>query len=331
MNLKIHFWDVGQGDASVITLPDGRLIIIDTGPPDSPLLQWLAGRNERIYAIVLTHHHDDHAGALIPILECCRGRIQFVFYSQSSHGNSSYERKILTAIWRRAQKGEFQMVPLQVSAPNVQGIFAKRDTEDISLYCCHPDPMTFIQNQVRTKPQPNKVSAIICLDINSNTEVIWPGDVPMQTLAQVCRGKQPAVLVGPHHGGPETRSTQSFLPSFDAVSPTNVFVSVGTDNTYQHPLKHDFVLPHVKRDRHLCCSQLKHCDSQRVARRQSVMTHHLPMGLLPPVNSNAVSCRGPMELSWDSSASSWKWDQWHAVHRRRVAQLKDPWCLLGQP
>ena len=327
MNLKVEFWDVGQGDASVVTLPDGRLIIIDTGPPDSPLQHWLATTNKRIYAIVLTHHHEDHVGALIPILEHCRGRIEFVFFSQSSHGSDPYERKILGAIFRGAARGDFSAKPLQVSAPAVQPIFGRRDEDDIAIYCCYPDAMAFIQNQIRKAPQPNKVSAIICLDINSNTEVVWPGDAPMQTVGKICRGKQPTVLVGPHHGGPEIRGAKSYLPSFGDIDPACVFVSVGTDNSYQHPLKHDFVLPHVSRKRHLCCTQLKHCDRQRVERRQSVMTHHLAMGLAPPTNSSAVTCRGPMQLTWNSTTGSWTWDQWHAIHRERIEELNDPWCL----
>jgi beta-lactamase superfamily II metal-dependent hydrolase len=39
--LEVVFWDVGQGDCSTLQLPDGSLVIIDTGPRGSPLIDWL--------------------------------------------------------------------------------------------------------------------------------------------------------------------------------------------------------------------------------------------------------------------------------------------------
>jgi competence protein ComEC len=328
--LRIDFWDVGQGDASVITLPDGRLIIIDVGPPDSPLQHWLARSSQRIYALVLTHNHEDHVGCLPSILKQCQGRIERVFCTQSRHGNHDYEKMILTALVRRAEKGEFQLEMLQVNAPAVQPVLLQRNTEDLAIYCCHPGSLTFLKNQVRSTPDPNNVSAIICLDINSVTEIIWPGDVPMQTLTQVCAQKQPFVLVGPHHGGPQTRSIPSYLPTFQAIEPECVFTSVGTANRHNHPLKHDFVLPHATRGRRVCCTQLNHCDKQRVARGQSVMHHHIPLGLEPPVSQKAIACRGPMRLERDASTGTWQWDQWHQLHADEIKKLHDPWCMQSK-
>jgi beta-lactamase superfamily II metal-dependent hydrolase len=325
--LRIDFWDVGQGDASVITLPDGRLIIIDVGPSESPLLHWLAKSKQRIYALVLTHNHEDHVGCLPSILEQCKGRIERVFCTQGSHGNEAYERMILSALVRCHRKGEFELAMLHVNAPARQDILAKRYAEDISLYCCHPGTLAFLGNQIRKTPDPNNVSAIICLDVNSLTEIIWPGDVPMQALAKVCAKKEPFVLVGPHHGGPQTRGVTSYLPTFNALTPECVFTSVGTANKYSHPLKHDFVLPHVKLGRRVCCSQLNHCDKQRVAKGQSVMSHHPALGLEPPISTKSVACRGPMRLERDSNAEEWVWDQWHDLHAEEVKKLHDPWCL----
>lgn len=76
--LRATFLDVGQGDAALIDLPDGRLMMVDTGGaamggPDpgahviAPLLR--ARRRWRIDVLVLSHPHPDHYGGLEAVLE----------------------------------------------------------------------------------------------------------------------------------------------------------------------------------------------------------------------------------------------------------------------
>ena len=65
----VDFWNVGQGDATSIKLPSGELILIDVGPKNSTLSQWLrSGQRGRIRDIILTHNDADHAGALPEIV-----------------------------------------------------------------------------------------------------------------------------------------------------------------------------------------------------------------------------------------------------------------------
>jgi len=76
--VRVTFLDVGQGDAALIDLPDGRLMAIDAGGainggPDPgarvlvPLLR--ARRRARIDVFVLSHPHPDHYGGLAALLE----------------------------------------------------------------------------------------------------------------------------------------------------------------------------------------------------------------------------------------------------------------------
>lgn len=67
---RITFFDVGQGDCSLVETADGRTILIDTGPPSRnkpsiaySLLPYCSEqRINKINYLILTHNHADHIG-----------------------------------------------------------------------------------------------------------------------------------------------------------------------------------------------------------------------------------------------------------------------------
>ena len=61
--LKVYFFDVGQGDAILIRTPSQQNIVIDGGPDNSfitKLGQTLPFYDKTIDLMILTHPHDDH-------------------------------------------------------------------------------------------------------------------------------------------------------------------------------------------------------------------------------------------------------------------------------
>ena len=67
--LTVSFLDVGQGDATLIQ-HGPRAILVDTGPPDGPVVARLrAAGARRLDLLVLTHAQSDHDGAAPAVLD----------------------------------------------------------------------------------------------------------------------------------------------------------------------------------------------------------------------------------------------------------------------
>ena len=68
--LEVHFIDVGQGDCTLIILPDGKNILIDAGNlSEGPkVIKYLRSLNiKQIDHLIITHPHDDHFGGIFSI------------------------------------------------------------------------------------------------------------------------------------------------------------------------------------------------------------------------------------------------------------------------
>lgn len=67
--IQLDFWNVGQGDASTITWPNGKITIIDCGPKKSPLVNFIIRERPFINNIFITHNDSDHIGGLYSIVK----------------------------------------------------------------------------------------------------------------------------------------------------------------------------------------------------------------------------------------------------------------------
>lgn len=332
MNLRVDFWDVGQGDCSVIHLPDGEgIIIIDTGPPTSMLPRWLADhRALPIHSLILTHLDEDHAGCCSHILERFHPRIRnLLLVDDRERGASQAVDLLLSQAVRFHKKGKIFLSTLEARRePQPLYWFDGGSGAQVILYAVYPNAAATIHNRHgRATAKPNDVSGIICLDVNGKTEVIWAGDAAMQTVSRVCGKRSPLIVVGPHHGGPIKRDQNSFAPSFAQPCPENVFVSVGTKNIHNHPVK-KFVQLHRDRERRVCCSELVHCDRRRLEHKDHVLDNHLELGMLPPKEESAVTCRGPMQIRWDARTGAFVFDRFHDVHQMRLTEVAGPYCVI---
>ena len=66
--LRITFLDVGQGDSTLLQVPEGA-VLVDQGPPEAKVAQQLRGIGlRRLTALVLTHPQRDHIGGAKTVL-----------------------------------------------------------------------------------------------------------------------------------------------------------------------------------------------------------------------------------------------------------------------
>ncbi len=211
--LVIHFFDVGQGDAALVTTPDGANVLIDAGPDPVEVATKLSALGvKRIDLAVATHPHADHVEGFPAIF--ARFPTSLVLDPGCDEPSPSYT-EFLQAVReedlpvRRPRAGETLAVGdlrIDVLAPRA---------------CAHGNDS-----------DPNNDSLILRLTYREDV-VLFPGDAeePSQQVLlddRVSLGAE--VLKVPHHGG-----ATSLVDFFNAVDPRLAIVSVGP-NDYGHPV-----------------------------------------------------------------------------------------------
>lgn len=213
--LKVHFIDVGQGDAVLIQLPDSRNMLIDAGPTDaaSTLVSYLkkAGVSKIDY-LVFTHPHEDHIGG--GKLVVSQFQIGKVYMPRASHTSSTYERllealdaKKLTVTEAKASRSIF-------SGQNLDAYFA---------------------GPAKSYDDLNNWSAVVVLRYGK-TRFLFAGDAESlaeQDMIKAGTLKDVDVLKVGHHGS-YTSTSKEFLST---VKPEYAVICVGKDNSYGDPHK----------------------------------------------------------------------------------------------
>jgi competence protein ComEC len=312
-SLTIDFWDVGQGDGTVVRLPDGRLILIDIGPKNSPIIDWLADTPRHIHAAVISHNDSDHAGALPSLVKMPTLSFSTVYMLLDRDKTSVTFRRLWQPVRDEERKKRFSVLSLTADSVIWQD-------GPLSLRVIYP---SFSQNIDAVGP--NETCGIVCLYYKNELEIIWAADVPMRVLAEKCMGSTPYLLGGPHHGGPVDRKDPQFRQRVEAFCPDRVFISVGTTNQHGHPSS-KYLNLHVRRGCHLICTQLtKLCDNIHVNQETPVLQSAALLGLRPA--RSGVPCRGCLRLTVYNDGSIAP-DRFDDEHMKRVKALKRPHCII---
>lgn len=319
-DLTIDFWDVGQADCTVITLADGSLILIDVGRRGSPVVDWLTERRPpaRIAAIVLTHNHADHAGAMPAIVANHQSSIGAVWMLQDRPMSDPTFANIFRSVDEAETRGCFRVRRLE----DGQEIW-RDDQSQLRLHVLFP---TFTSN-VRHMGYPNQTSGLIVLDHGNKRLCAWPGDLPLATVADQLRANSPEMLHGPHHGGPEDFKTNKALSrqAVTDLTPRMGFISVGTKNSYSHPKPGYLALLAASGCRVVCSEVTNACDRRHFKNGVPVFDGSAALGLRS--SRSGTPCRGAWRVTVNDGVLIP--DRFTDEHAKRVVNLKRPQCLKG--
>lgn len=215
--LHVAFLDIGQGDAMLVTTPNGRQILIDGGPSPADLGMRLGQEMpfwDRSLDIIINTHPDlDHLGGLVQLLT--RYEVETILVSDAVSTSSTYQA------WRQQLQTDEQ-TPLLAW----QGMVLQLD-EGVQASILNPASTTsFITD-------PNNHSIVLKLTMGQ-ISFLLPGDIEDEVERTLVAGGLDlgaTILKSPHHGS-KTSSSAIFL---NAVDPQIVVISAGEDNWFGHP------------------------------------------------------------------------------------------------
>lgn len=212
----IRFLDVGQGDSILITTPQKREILIDTGKSktSSTLLgEYLPLYNKEIDYLILTHMDSDHTGDTMNILE--KYKVNNLILNPSFEDSDQYEELIAKA----EEKGV--IIKLAIADGSIE-------IDDVKLTILYP----FLEN-LEEELDDNDLSISVKVTYNK-LDIVLTGDLAIDGEAKILdewQGLEAEILKLGHHGS-KFSSSEEFLTH---VNPKIVIVSAGVKNNYCHP------------------------------------------------------------------------------------------------
>ena len=216
--LKVYFFDVGQGDAVLIRTPSRQNVIIDGGPDNvlaAKLGQALPFYDRTVDLMILTHPHDDHLVGLIQVLE--KYQVKQILYTGALQPTDNYLK------WLQVIKDKG--LNLKIARAGQNFVFGQAELNIIY-------PVDDLTNQ---QMENLNNSSIVSRLAYGQISFLFMGDLEQAGeeeilgLSGVSLNSQ-VIKIG-HHGS-ETSSGEEFLR---AVSPDYAVISVGRDNKFGHP------------------------------------------------------------------------------------------------
>jgi competence protein ComEC len=211
--LVVRFFDVGQGDAALVSSPGGANILIDGGPdPEQVATELSALGVKRLDVVIATHPHADHIVGLPAVL--ARFPVDALLDPGCADESPIYADLV--------QAIADEHVPVRHPRAGDSLTVGDLRLDVVSPQGCWHD----------TESDANNDSLVVMVSLGDDSVLFAaePEEPAQQVLLDEGVSLGADVLKVPHHGGATS------LPAFfEAVRPQLAVVSVGP-NTYGHPV-----------------------------------------------------------------------------------------------
>jgi len=201
-----YFLDVGQGEATLIRTPEGRYVLIDTGPGRAAyeeLSRYFPLGENTIDLLIISHFDNDHVGALPMVMQSYT--INDVIFNEADPDFQNDLKNYLEPYNR------------------IQG--------DIKVGCCVL--ISFIEPTDLNISESNEASLAFRVDYQ-NLSIFFGGDLPSQQEDNIAsRIGDIDVLKVSHHGS--RNSTSEYF--IETIKPEVAIISSSSNNSYGHPHK----------------------------------------------------------------------------------------------
>ena len=211
--IEVHFLDVGQGDSIFIEINNSKTMLIDasTSSYGNFIIDYINSLGyDRIDYLIATHPHADHIGSMQDIV--LEYDIGDIYMSKVSTNTKTYEN-LLTAI-------DDKNLTIKKAYKGVKII--DEDELDVSILSPTKDEYDNLNNY----------SAVLKLTYK-NVSYLFMGDSEEEVEENILDDVKADVIKIAHHGS----NSSSSLEFLKKVSPTYAVISVGEDNSYNHPHK----------------------------------------------------------------------------------------------
>ena len=220
--LRVVILEVGQGDATVAILPDGRAVLIDAGGLAGttfdmggrvvvPALRALGVR--RLHALVVTHGDPDHVDGAAAVMRRLTTATVWDGVPVPPHpGLRALMAQVAgqRASWRTVRPGDVELAG------------------GVEIRILHPPAPDWERQRVR-----NDDSVVIELRYR-DVSILLPGDIGavIEHALIPDLDLRPVVILKAAHHGSATSSTEAFI---EATKPRAVVFSAGRSNRFGHP------------------------------------------------------------------------------------------------
>lgn len=225
--LDVIFFDVGQGDAALISTPNGKHILIDAGPRSAyvdqgrrtllPHFQYDAIR--RIDAVIITHPHSDHLGGLPTVLRTIP--VSRVLDNGQKHLSTLFDETSRLVDSLKIKHQTLQSGDTLALDPSVK-------IEVLSPRSLPAEDDDANESSVVLRLVYGKTCLLFMGDAGERTETRLVSTIASRLVCD-------AIKVG-HHGS-ETSSTIGFVRQVraDTTRKTDAVISVGRENPFGLP------------------------------------------------------------------------------------------------